>query len=115
MKINRFVLLFSGYLLYSLVAVVAKSSAAFSLNSAASLIRYLLGLCMLVVYALLWQISLKRMSLSLAFMCKGSLVVFALFWSQLIFRETLTLFNVLGVILVIAGIVLFSTGKGQAV
>ncbi|MDD4309065.1 MAG: transporter [Candidatus Cloacimonetes bacterium] len=114
MKINRYLLLFFGYLLYSLVAVVAKYSAIYPFFSLASLTSYAIVLSMLVLYAFIWQISLQSFSLSLAYMCRGSLVILAMFWSKVIFKESITTRNLVGAGFVIIGIILFTGNQEQA-
>lgn len=108
MKINRYLILFSGFLLYSLASVVAKSSAGHPLLSGTSILRFFLVLIILGSYAALWQISLKMSKLSMAYMCRGSLVILAMLWANLLFHETITRNNVIGALLVISGIIMFA-------
>jgi drug/metabolite transporter (DMT)-like permease len=107
-KASEYLILFFGFVLYSLVAVVARHSASYPLFSIASCLSYAIVLGMLVVYAAFWQISLKRFSLSFAYMCRGSLVVLAMLWSSLLFAEIVTVRKILGACIVIIGIVLFA-------
>lgn len=60
------------------------------------------------VYALLWQQIIKRMPLSTAYMFKGTGLIFVLLISALLFGEAITLNNVLGSAIIIAGIVLYA-------
>lgn len=60
------------------------------------------------VYALLWQQVIARMPLSTAYMFKGTSLVFVLLISALLFGEAITLNNVLGSVIIIAGIVLYA-------
>lgn len=60
------------------------------------------------VYALLWQQVIARMPLSTAYMFKGTSLVFVLLISALMFGEAITLNNVLGSVIIIAGIVLYA-------
>ena len=60
------------------------------------------------VYALLWQQVITRMPLSTAYMFKGTSLIFVLLFSVLLFGEGITLNNVIGAVIIIIGIVLFS-------
>ena len=60
------------------------------------------------VYALLWQQVIARMPLSTAYMFKGTSLIFVLLFSALLFGEAITLNNVIGAVIIIIGIVLFS-------
>ena len=60
------------------------------------------------VYALLWQQVIARMPLSTAYMFRGTSLIFVLLISALLFGEGITLNNVLGSAIIIAGIVLYA-------
>ena len=60
------------------------------------------------VYAMLWQQVIYRMPLSTAYMFKGTSLVFVLLFSALLFGEAITLNNVVGSAIILAGIVLFA-------
>ena len=60
------------------------------------------------VYALLWQQVIKRMPLSIAYMFKGTSLVFVLLISTLLFGETITTSNLIGSAIIIIGIVLYA-------
>lgn len=60
------------------------------------------------VYAVLWQQVIKRMPISMAFIFKGTSLIFVLLISALLFGEAITLNNVIGSVIIIAGIVLFA-------
>ena len=60
------------------------------------------------VYALLWQQVIARMSLSTAYMFKGTSLIFVLLFSALLFGEAITLNNVIGAGIIILGIILFA-------
>lgn len=60
------------------------------------------------VYAVLWQQVISRMSLSTAYMFKGTSLIFVLLISALLFGEVITVNNVIGSAIIITGIVLFA-------
>lgn len=60
------------------------------------------------VYALLWQQVLKRTELSLAYMFKGTSLIFGLLIAWSILGEQITLNNMIGAAIIIVGIALFA-------
>ena len=74
--------------------------------------RYICGLAGAVgvmgVYAVLWQQVLKRIELSMAYMFKGTSIVFVMLLAYVLFGEQITWNNILGAIIIIVGIVLFA-------
>lgn len=114
MKKFRFLILFSGFLIYSVSGVIAKKSSVADPYSLSTLVRFLTVISILGVYSAFWQVSLKYIPLSTAFFCKGSVVVFSLIWAVVIFGENITLYNVLGAVLIIVGILVMAQDRKTA-
>lgn len=74
--------------------------------------NYVLGLIGAVgvmgLYAILWQQVLKRIDLSLAYMFKGTSIVFIMLLAYVFFGEQITWNNIVGAIIIVGGIVLFA-------
>lgn len=97
------------FFIYSINSVVAKFASAqepFSLNF---ILLYGLELCVLGVYALLWQQLIKRMELSVAYSNKAVVLLWAMIFGALLFKEQITLTKVAGILLVIVGIVVLNS------
>ena len=97
------------FFIYSINSVVAKFASAqepFSLNF---ILLYGLELCVLGVYAILWQQLIKRMELSVAYSNKAVVLLWAMVFGTLLFKEQITLTKVAGILLVIAGIVVLNS------
>lgn len=96
------------YLFYSTVSIATKFT---SLQEFLSL-KYFLGLSIVVtmlgIYAIIWQQILKRIELTTAYMFKGVGLVYVLLFSAFIFKETITLWNIVGASLIVCGIVWFA-------
>lgn len=60
------------------------------------------------LYAVLWQQILKRMDLSLAYMFKGTSLIFVMLLAYILFGEQITWNNIVGAIIIISGIVLYA-------
>ena len=63
---------------------------------------------MMGLYAVLWQQILKRMDLSLAYMFKGTSLIFVMLLAYILFGEQITWNNIVGAIIIISGIVLYA-------
>ena len=74
--------------------------------------KYMLGLIAAIgvmgVYAVLWQQVLKRIELSMAYMFKGTSIVFVMLLAYVLFGEQITWNNIVGAIIIVGGIVLFA-------
>ncbi len=56
------------------------------------------------IYAIFWQQNLKRFDVNVAYAHRAVYNIWSLLWSVLIFSETVTVGNVIGTIVIIAGI-----------
>lgn len=74
--------------------------------------NYILGLIgaigVMGLYAILWQQILKRIELSLAYMFKGTSIVFVMLLAYALFDEQITWNNIVGAIIIIVGIALYA-------
>ena len=66
------------------------------------------------LYALLWQQVIARMPVSTAYMFKGTSLIFVLIFSALLFNETITISNIIGSVVIIAGILLYARADESA-
>lgn len=67
----------------------------------------------LAVYAILWQQAIKIFDLSVAYANRAMVLLWSMIWAVLVFHDTITLKNILGVALVIAGTFVINTEKNQ--
>lgn len=95
-------------MLYSISGVFSKLAASYGFMSLEFLIQYALMILILGVYAIGWQQILKRMPLTTAFSNKAATVVWGIVWGVVIFSENLTWPKIVGGILIIIGVILFS-------
>ena len=66
------------------------------------------------LYAILWQQVIARMSVSTAYMFKGTSLIFVLIFSALLFNEAITISNILGSVVIIVGILLYARADESA-
>lgn len=95
-------------LLYALVSLMAATVARLPLFS----LLFVLGVggvfVLFGLYAVVWQQLLKRLPLSLAYMFKGTSLLFVLLLSALFLGDAIAWQNLVGAALIIVGIVLFA-------
>lgn len=60
------------------------------------------------LYAILWQQIITRLPISTAYMFKGTSLIFGLLFAHLLFSEQITVYNIIGAVIIITGIALFS-------
>lgn len=106
--IGNIILLQLVVMIYSIADVIAKFVSKQEFMSVRYLLLFALEFAALGLYAVLWQQAIKHFELSIAYVNKAMTLLWAMIWSIFIFHETLTLHNVLGVALVIAGIIVIN-------
>lgn len=99
------------FIVYASCSIFSKSAALCDFLS----VGYILNVCgvigALALYAVFWQKLLIWMPLNKAFLLKSSTIIIILMISHYFFGETITLFNVVGAILIITGIITLSWTK----
>lgn len=95
-------------LLYACTSIFTKMASRQEMMSLPYLLWIAGAVGVMGVYAMLWQQVISRMQLSIAYMFKGTSIVFVLLFSALLFGEAITLNNVVGSLIILAGIVLFA-------
>ena len=107
MKQKSFVLLHLMLLIYSLSEVFSKIAAGKPVFSFSFFFYYGLVIMVLFVYAVGWQQVIKNIPLTSAYANKAITTIWGTVWGILLFGETITIGNVVGIALIVTGIVLF--------
>lgn len=58
------------------------------------------------IYAVAWQAILSRVDLAHAYLNKGTTVFWSLLWSAVVFREQITIFNIVGGTVIFGGLIM---------
>lgn len=95
-------------LLYACVGVFTKYASQQEFMSWNFMLGVMGAVGVMGLYAVLWQQILKRVELSVAYMFKGTSIIFVMLLAYVLFGEQITWNNVLGAIIIIVGIVLFA-------
>lgn len=95
-------------LVYACTYICMKEASLHVFLSAPYLLWILGAVGVMGVYAVLWQQILARVPLSMAYMFKGTSLIFVLLLSALLFHEGITLQNILGSVVIVSGIILYA-------
>ena len=109
-KILYLCMLEGAFLLYSIQSVLSKIASGYDPMSLPFLMFYAGIVMLLGIYALLWQQVIKHFDLSVAYANKAVTLLWAIVWSIVIFREKIRPGQVIGILIVMAGIFLLNSG-----
>jgi drug/metabolite transporter (DMT)-like permease len=102
------------FLLYATNTVLGRLASHFSWMSWQKYAFVAGVLCILGIYAIGWQLMLKRFSLGVAYANRSAVVLWGILLAWLCCGETLSIPLFLGAALVIGGIIIVSTGGEDA-
>ena len=97
--------------LYSLSSVCAKLAAGFDFMSVGFVGCYAGMIALLGIYAIGWQQVIKRLPLTFAYANKAVTVAWGIVWGMLLYNERVSPLKLLGALIVLAGVVLFSLAE----
>ncbi len=103
-----YILMHFGFLIYSCYSLVGKYSSKVELFSLTFFVLYALVVFILFVYAIIWQQVLKSIRLSTAIANKSVTIIWGMFFGRIFFNETITIKNIIGAVIILAGILLLS-------
>ena len=107
-SVGKYIQLHLNILLFSLTSVFSKAaSIQLNKNGLHAPLLYVF-LCLMVincgVYAICWQMVIKKFQLTTAYAHRSVYLIWSQIWAVLIFKETLTWTNILGMMIVIVGV-----------
>ena len=111
-KINwKLLVLLQGIvIIYTLSGVTGKYASGYSFMSFGFIAWYGAEILLLGIYAVLWQQMIKRMDLSVAYANRSIALLWSMLWAVILFHEQVTVKNLAGVALVIAGTMIVNYG-----
>jgi len=89
--------------IYTLSSVVAKFATGKELFSFSFFLFYGIEAAILGIYAILWQQMIKKFDLSIAYANRAMALLWSAIWAVVIFHETLSVKQLVGILLVIVG------------
>lgn len=108
MSAKTILALLGANLVYACESIFVKLASAQAFLSLKYILFLGCAVAVLGVYAVIWQQILKRLPVSEAYMFKGTVLIFVLLISALLFGESITVYNIVGALFIIGGIALFS-------
>ena len=108
-KIKNIILLQLIVIIYTINSIIGKLSAGEEFMSMRFILFYVAEVGVLGIYALLWQQMIKRFDLSIAYANRAMALIWSAVWAVVIFHESLSIKNIMGILLVIAGTVVVNT------
>ena len=113
-RIPIYIFLHLFLMIYSFSSIFSKKAADKDFLSLPFCIFYGLSLFVLFVYAIGWQQFIKRLPLTEAYANRAVSVIWGCIWGVFLFNEKLSFRNIIGALLVIAGVILFSVADGES-
>lgn len=104
--IKNIILLQLIVIIYTLSGVAAKYASNYDFLSVRFILFYGVEIAILGIYAILWQQIIKRFDLSIAYANRAMALLWSMVWAILFFHENVTLKNIIGVVIVIAGTII---------
>lgn len=98
---------------YSIGGYFSKKAASTAFLSKEYVGNYLVVLFILMVYAIFWQLILQKLPLTVAMANKSVTVIWGILYGVLFFREHITVWSLVGAVLIMAGIVLVTREDGS--
>lgn len=112
-KLLWFIILQISIVIYTLAGIASKFAAMEDGITLKFIALYLGEIAILGVYAVIWQQVIARIDLSIAYANKGTALLWSLLWATLIFQETITTWNIVGIIIVMIGIYLVNSSSKE--
>ena len=110
-SIIRLFILHIILLVFSLSTVLSKLASGEEFLSLRFCGLYAGVILLLGIYAIVWQQLIRHLPLIFAYANKAITIVWGIIWGYLLFSENITLNKVIGALIVIWGIIVFSLGE----
>lgn len=112
-SIKNILLLQAVVIIYTLSGVAGKIASANELLSFKFILFYVIEIAILGVYAILWQQIIKRVDLSIAYANRAIAILWSMLWAVIFFHENITIQNIIGVVIVLAGMIIVNGEKDE--
>lgn len=108
---KQLILIQLAVILYTFSGIAGKFAAGYDLLSIPFLMFIGLELFILGCYAIVWQQIIKRFPLSVAYVNRATAIFWSTLWAFMIFGERITWKNIVGVIIIFAGIMVVNSDE----
>ena len=114
-RAKNYIQLHLNVFLFSLTGVFSKAaSIQYNEKGLSSPLLYLFLFLMFLncgIYALAWQMCIKKFDLSVAYANKSVYLIWSQLWAILIFKESLSIGNIIGMLVVFLGVMVVSSDE----
>ena len=111
-KRNLYLLAILAIVFESLSSSVLKIGGRYDFLSPMYLFWFCVAVGIMGVYAVAWQLILERLPLTTAYLRKGLTYVLIFVWAAVLFHETITLKQVIGMAVIVVGMVVSMSDEG---
>lgn len=77
------------------------------------IILYGAVLAILFLYAILWQQAIKNMDIVVAYANKAMTVIWGIIWGAIIFNENISIYNIVGAVIIVLGVIVMLDEGGK--
>ena len=112
-KIKIFIILHLILVMYSAGGILSKTASGQPFLSLQFCLLYGGMIFILGVYALLWQQVLKHIPLTTAYANKAVTIIWGMLWGVLFFKETISIQEIIGAVIVLVGVIMMVTEEGK--
>lgn len=109
-RIKSYLVLHLILMIYSLSEICSKTASGSPFLSFEFCMFYGLSLIISGVYAILWQQIIKKIPLNIAYANKAVTLMWGMVWGTVFFNEHISIANIIGTAIVMAGVLLMVTG-----
>ena len=104
-KLRNIILLQLIVIIYTINSIIAKFATSAKPLSLGFFMFYAAEVAVLGIYAICWQQMIKRFDLSIAYANRSMAILWTALWSVAIFHESLSIKQIIGIVLVVIGTV----------
>ena len=104
----KYGLLLICFMIYASTGIFTKYASLYPFLSWQYIFSFLGAIGVMGIYAVLWQQVLKYIELSVAYMFKGTALIFTMLLAYWLFGEPITTNNIIGAAIIIFGIILYN-------
>ncbi len=109
-KLKPYIILHAVLLFSSIGGICSKTASGKPFLSFEFCVFYGLEIIILGVYALMWQQTIKKIPLNVAYANKAVGLIWGMIWGAVIFKEHISAANIIGALVVLSGVLLMVTG-----
>lgn len=105
-RIKDYIFLHTCILWYTMTSILSKAASRYPFLSFKYILCFMGLFLTLGSYAILWQQVIKNFKPSVGYSNKSVSLIWTMIFSAIIFNERITLYNVIGAVMIIAGVLL---------